>query len=305
MLSELFLFQHLHYFRASHNPSSSPSSSSSSSSCSVSEKNKKGLNRNDENNDVYCRSNGRDESGGRHKNDEYRSNSDSAKKSEKSIKNYMVTYGQIYTEMDWDFGSKLILIPLGITTLPGSASISSLNEQNVNSLLVNGEFGTKIIDDSRSKNPALILDSEIKKLSKSVKSNYFDDSPLRFLVFPAIHVSLSSILPIILSYANMSNAENKKDNNAINNETPDKSKNKIVEETNTSAKNTQYYSKNVASTDIGVIKNSTRVSGINEIHDTVPPLSAFFSRDLCFDLLSAVNHCIDWYVGNYKNTLVS
>ena len=318
MLSELFLFQHLHYFNASHSLSSSFSSSfSSPSSASVlSEKNKNEFskdNGNDKNNNNYRnndRKNNDSNNDNTYKNSENyenknRSNYDSTKKKHNNIKKN-VTFCQIYTEMDWELGSSLICIPLGIMTLPCSTSLSSLNEQNVTSLLLDGEFGTKVLENSRIKDPILILESEKKDRVKSVKTDFFDDPPLRFLVFPVIHISLSSILPIILSYANTS-YNNINDNNNNDNETIDeKSKDKINEVNNTSAKNTQYYDKNILSKESinnELNKNSTRLSGIREVQVPVPPLSASFSRDLCFDLLSAVNHCIDWYVIKYGYVL--
>lgn len=91
--------------------------------------------------------------------------------------------------------------------------------------------------------------------------------PQRFLVFPSVHLSLSSVLPLILIH---NNKDLKINDNMKNNERSVKKQ------------NDKY-------------NDFEEVQNISNNID-IPPISALFSRDLCSDLISAVNHCIKWYV---------
>lgn len=162
-------------------------------------------------------------------------------------------------------GSENICIPIGIVSLPSSTSFPNASEQNSYlHFLEGGDFNSSL------KKPQIIDHSSLLhgNKKKSVKSiNVFP--PIRFLVFPAIHISIPSILPLIVSHTQKLNRKNQL--SVIN------------------AKNTKYY-EDEKSIENREIENTDLV--ITESFP--PPLCAFLARDLCSDLLNAVRHCIHW-----------
>ena len=161
-------------------------------------------------------------------------------------------------------GSDNICIPIGIVSLPSSTSFPTASDKNSLLRFLGGDFGTtlkrqKIIDYSS------LLHGNEKKNSRSIVVI----APIRFLVFSATHISLTSVLPLILTHTQKSIRKNQL--LVIN------------------AKNTKYYenersveSREVENTDIEVTDSSQ------------PPLCAYLARDFCSDLLNAVRHCIHW-----------
>jgi hypothetical protein len=154
---------------------------------------------------------------------------------------------------------------LGIVSLPSSTSFPSATEQNILSPLLAGQFGT-ITMPINSNN---ISNNNNNNTNNNNKLNSTYIVPTRFLAFMSVHLSLSSVLPLILSHAQLSFGKNNTKNDDKNN-----------------AKNTKYYG-------AGFIPPN---NGENKpiIEEILPPISASFARDLCVDLFSATEHCIRW-----------
>ena len=161
-----------------------------------------------------------------------------------------------------NLGSECISAPLGIVSLPSSTSFPSASEQNIFFSLLNGQFGTISLPNNNNS-------SSSNNNNSGSKSNSNFAIPVRFLAFPSVHLSLSSVLPLILSHAQLSFGKNNSKNEVKNN-----------------AKNTKYYDSGLTPANIGENKPI--------IEDICPPISAYFARDLCVDLLSATDHCIQW-----------
>ena len=183
-----------------------------------------------------------------------------------------------------------ISIPLGICSIPNNITLPTITNQNFDFILLDGgSFNNKIksnsnnnfnekMDNNTTKNLDFLFNSDnLNNNNNNNNSNNNNNNNCsnntkinsnlpsnRFLVFPSLHISLSSTLPLILTYST--------NNLKINNDHKD-------------AKN---YLKNVK---FGELENTKNISN----KDDIPPISALFSRDLCRDLLAAVNHCINWY----------
>ena len=150
-------------------------------------------------------------------------------------------------------GSDNIVIPLGIVSLPGNVTLPSTSNQNFLISALDGHFGI-FGENGNSGN------SGNSGNNGEGNNKGGDAPPLRFLVFSAVHLSVTSILPLILAY-----------NTAIIN---NNNKEKSTRESG--------------------LKHDKITAKNGLIDADIPPLSALFSRDLCHDLLLAVSHCIDW-----------
>jgi hypothetical protein len=162
-----------------------------------------------------------------------------------------------------NLGSVCISAPLGIISLPSSTSLPSATEQNILFSLLGGQFGTISMPINNNINNNGNNNNNNNKLN----SNY--TVPTRFLAFMSVHLSLSSVLPLILSHAQLSFE-----------------KNIIKKDDNNNAKNTKYYGAGFLAPNNGENKPITE--------EILPPISAYFARDLCLDLFSATDHCIQW-----------
>ena len=221
-----------------------------------------GFNNNSNNNN-----NNNDNSNNNNNNNNYNNNNNnnndkSVKKNNSNVKNCNST--EIVQNTDYFAGSENICVPIGIVSLPSSTSFPTATEHNsLLRFLGGGDFNSVIIDYSS------LLRGNKKKTVKSIVVI----APIRFLVFTAMHISLTSILPLILTHTQKLIIKNKL--SVVN------------------AKNKKYYeTETEISVDNGKIEN-TEIP-ITEI--TQPPMCPFLARDLCSDLLNAVRHCIHWYV---------
>ena len=149
-----------------------------------------------------------------------------------------------------------ISIPLGIFSAQNNILFPTIKNSNCFiSLLSDGNFNN-FNGKKNSKNNEN-YDVELNKIKSNNNlnnnSSNNDLSINRFLVFPVYHLSLATVLPLILSYNSTT-------------------------------------SFSTSSTSSGV----DRQKEIQLKSANIPPISALFSRDLCLDLLHAVQHCIKW-----------
>ena len=257
-LYELSLLQHVHYY------SSTYSSSKNRANGEIGEKFDNSYNNSNNN---YGKNNKNNDSDyNNNTNNHYDSNSYNKNSNHNNGNNTRNENSSKTVQMAETLsGSENICIPIGIVSLPSSTSFPNASEQNSYlHFLGGGDFSSSL------KKPQIIDYSSllhgIKK--KSVKS-IIVFPPIRFLVFPAIHISLPSILPLILSHTQKLNRKNQL--LVIN------------------AKNTKYYE------DEKSIENREIENTDFFITDSLsPPLCAYLARDLCSDLLNAVRHCIHW-----------
>jgi hypothetical protein len=162
-----------------------------------------------------------------------------------------------------NLGSVCIAAPLGIVSLPSSTSLPSPTEQNLIYSLIGGQFGSISLSNNNNGN-----NNNNSNNNNNMKLNSNFIAPIRFLAFQSVHLSLSSVLPLILSHSQPSIGKNNSKKDDKNN-----------------AKNTTYYG-------AGFTPNKGENKPI--IEEILPPISANFARDLCVDLFSAIDHCIQW-----------
>ena len=265
-LYELSLLQHVHYYSSTNSGCKSRVNGENGEKSFNVDKcidnnnynNNNGSNDNSKNNNNY--DNDYTNNGNNHDSTKYSNNSDHNNSNDTRNGNSGKTVKMAETLS----GSENICIPIGIVSLPSSTSFPNATEQNSYLQILGGEFNSSLKKQQIIDYSSLLHGNK----KKSVKSMVVFP-PVRFLVFPAIHISLPSILPLILSHTQKLNRKNQL--LVIN------------------AKNTKYY-EDQKSVENREIENTDLV-----ITDSLPPpLCAFLARDLCSDLLNAVRHCIHW-----------
>ena len=261
-LYELSLLQHVHYY------SSTCSSTKNRVDGEIGEKLDKSCNNdndNDNDNDNIGKNNYNNNNNNKNNNhndsNSYNKNSDHINGNKTRNGNSTKTVQTAETLS----ASENICTPIGIVSLPSSTSFPNASEQNSYlHFLRGGDFNSSL------KKPQVIDYSSLlhENKKKSVKS-FIAFPPIRFLVFPAIHISLPSILPLILSHTQKLHRKNQL--LVIN------------------AKNTKYYEDEKS-----IANRETENTDLVITDSLPPPLCAYLARDLCSDLLNAVRHCIHW-----------